>query len=237
MGRKIRRLAAWLVMLALAVAVITGCAAQMSVDGGNGAGQLESTAQEAAADAEAGGAGLDGAAGSVDERKGLGVSSEDERKSYGVGSEDDGQDESQQGEKRQGGSPADGGQGNDIREDDGGIESEISEDGEYSSRDEVALYLHTYGRLPGNYITKREAQALGWDSKAGNLQEAAPGKSIGGNRFGNYEGQLPEKEGRKYYECDVEYEGGYRGAKRLIYSNDGLIFYTEDHYKTFEQLY
>lgn len=201
MGRKIRRLAAWLVMLALTVAVVTGCAVQMSVGGGNGAGQLESTVQEAAADAEAGGAGLDGAAGSEDEGR------------------------------------ADTGQTDDGHEDDGGIEAKISEDGEYSSRDEVALYLHTYGRLPGNYITKKEAQALGWDSKAGNLQEAAPGKSIGGSRFGNYEGQLPEKEGRKYYECDVEYEGGYRGAKRLIYSNDGLIFYTEDHYKTFEQLY
>lgn len=65
----------------------------------------------------------------------------------------------------------------------------------------------------------------------------APGKSIGGSHFGNYEGMLPEKKGRKYYECDLEYEGGYRGAKRLIYSNDGLIFYTEDHYQTFEQLY
>ena len=38
-------------------------------------------------------------------------------------------------------------------------------------------------------------------------------------------------------ECDIDYDGGYRGPKRLIYSNDGLVFYTEDHYKTFEQLY
>ena len=113
----------------------------------------------------------------------------------------------------------------------------VSEDGEYTQKDEVALYLHEYGHLPGNYITKKDAQDLGWDNKKGNLDEVAPGKSIGGSHFGNYEGMLPEKKGRKYYECDLEYEGGYRGAKRLIYSNDGLIFYTEDHYQTFEQLY
>ena len=113
----------------------------------------------------------------------------------------------------------------------------IEEDGSYVTKVEVALYLHTYGRLPGNYITKKEAEKLGWESKKGNLTEVAPGKSIGGSHYGNYEGQLPEKEGRKYYECDLEYDGGYRGAQRLIYSSDGLVFYTEDHYKTFEQLY
>lgn len=113
----------------------------------------------------------------------------------------------------------------------------IDEDGSYTSKDEVALYLHIYGHLPDNYITKKEAQNMGWDNKKGNLDEVAPGKSIGGSYFGNYEGLLPEKSGRKYYECDLDYEGGYRGAKRLIYSDDGLIFYTEDHYKTFEQLY
>lgn len=114
---------------------------------------------------------------------------------------------------------------------------DLDEHGSYNTKDEVALYLHTYGRLPDNYITKKEAQELGWDSKKGNLKDVAPGMSIGGSHFGNYEGQLPEKDGRKYYECDLDYDGGYRGAKRLIYSNDGLIFYTEDHYKTFEQLY
>lgn len=113
----------------------------------------------------------------------------------------------------------------------------LAEDGSYTSKEEVALYLHTYGHLPDNYISKKEAQELGWDSKKGNLGEVAPGKSIGGSHYGNYEGQLPEKDGRKYYECDLEYDGGYRGAKRLVYSNDGLVFYTEDHYETFEQLY
>lgn len=113
----------------------------------------------------------------------------------------------------------------------------VTEDGSYTTRDEVALYLHTFGRLPGNYITKKEAEKLGWDNKKGNLWEVAPGKSIGGSHFGNYEKLLPEKKGRKYYECDINYEGKYRGAERIIYSDDGLIFYTGDHYKTFEQLY
>lgn len=113
----------------------------------------------------------------------------------------------------------------------------VTEDGSYTTRDEVALYLHTFGRLPGNYITKKEAEKLGWDNKKGNLWEVAPGKSIGGSHFGNYEKLLPEKKGRKYYECDINYEGEYRGAERIIYSDDGLIFYTGDHYKTFEQLY
>ena len=113
----------------------------------------------------------------------------------------------------------------------------VTEDGEYTSRDAVALYIHQYGRLPGNYITKKQAQALGWVSKEGNLWQVAPGKSIGGDRFGNYEGNLPEAEGRQYYECDIDFDGAYRNAKRILYSNDGLIFYTDDHYETFTQLY
>ena len=113
----------------------------------------------------------------------------------------------------------------------------VDEDGSYTDKERVALYIHLYGQLPKNFITKKDAEKLGWDSKAGNLDQVAPGMSIGGSRFGNYEGMLPEKKGRRYYECDIDFDGGYRGAKRLIYSDDGLIFYTEDHYKTFEQLY
>lgn len=113
----------------------------------------------------------------------------------------------------------------------------VSENGNYTSKDEVALYIHLYGHLPSNYITKRKAEDRGWDSKKGNLGNVLPGMSIGGSTFGNYEGLLPAKKGRKYYECDIDYEGGYRNAKRIIYSNDGLVFYTEDHYKSFEQLY
>lgn len=113
----------------------------------------------------------------------------------------------------------------------------IAEDGSYTAPEDVALYLHTYEKLPGNFITKKDAEALGWDSKKGNLWEVAEGKSIGGDRFGNYEGLLPEKDGLTYKECDVNYEGGFRGAERLIYSNQGDIYYTGDHYESFEQLY
>ena len=116
----------------------------------------------------------------------------------------------------------------------------IDEDGHYTSKEEVALYLYTYGKLPPNFITKKEAENLGWkkkDGEAGQLHVVAPGMSIGGSSFGNYEGLLPEKKGRKYFECDINYVKGNRGAERLVYSNDGLIFYTGDHYESFEQLY
>lgn len=115
-------------------------------------------------------------------------------------------------------------------------EPALSEDGVYDSRDEVALYLHLYGHLPSNYITKSEAEALGWPG--GDLTPYAPGKCIGGGRFGNYEGALPAAKGRSYRECDIDTLGKKsRGAKRLVYSNDGLIYYTADHYETFELLY
>ena len=113
----------------------------------------------------------------------------------------------------------------------------IEENGEYSSKDEVALYIHTYGHLPSNFITKNEAKNLGWDSSKGNLWEVAPGKSIGGDKFGNREGLLPKADKRQYYECDIDFDGGYRNEKRIIYSNDGLIYYTGDHYSSFTQLY
>lgn len=116
-------------------------------------------------------------------------------------------------------------------------DADIQEAGEYTSKDEVVLYLHMFEHLPSNYITKKEAQKLGWVSKEGNLGEVAPGKSIGGDYFGNYEEILPEVDGREYHECDIDSDGGYRGAKWIVYSNDGLIYYTEDHYETFELLY
>lgn len=112
----------------------------------------------------------------------------------------------------------------------------LPEDGSYTGKEEVASYLHQYGHLPDNFITKREAEELGWPG--GDLEPYAPGKCIGGSRFGNYEGRLPEKEGRSYTECDIDTLGKHsRGAKRLVFSNDGLIYYTEDHYETFELLY
>lgn len=112
----------------------------------------------------------------------------------------------------------------------------IDEDGTYDSKDDVALYIETYGHLPSNYITKKEAQALGWEG--GSLEPYAPGKCIGGTHFGNYEGLLPEADGREYTECDINTLGkDSRGAERIVFSNDGLIYYTGDHYQSFELLY
>lgn len=109
----------------------------------------------------------------------------------------------------------------------------VEEDGWYSTMEEVAVYLTLYEKLPGNFISKYDAENLGWDNRKGNLDKVAPGCSIGGNRFGNYEGLLPEAKGRKYTECDINYDGGYRNGERIVFSNDGLIFYTSDHYQTF----
>ena len=109
-------------------------------------------------------------------------------------------------------------------------------DGVYTSKEDVSLYIHSYGTLPSNFITKNEARILGWEG--GSLDEFAEGKCIGGDRFGNYEKLLPEKKGRKYRECDINtLHKKKRGAERLVFSNDGLIFYTPDHYETWEQLY
>lgn len=113
----------------------------------------------------------------------------------------------------------------------------IDEDGWYTTKEEVALYIHTYGRLPGNFISKTKARDRGWVASEGNLNEVCPGMSIGGSRFYNDDGQLPDKKGRQWTECDINYHGGHRGAERIVFSNDGLIFYTADHYETFEQLY
>ena len=115
-------------------------------------------------------------------------------------------------------------------------EKSVTENQAYSSKDEVALYIKTYKKLPNNYITKQEAMALGWDSSKGNLWEVTDKKSIGGDVFGNFERKLPNQKGRIYYEADIDYKGGFRNAKRMVFSNDGLIFYTKDHYKSFERL-
>ena len=96
----------------------------------------------------------------------------------------------------------------------------VTEDGQYDSKDEVSAYLTEYGHLPSNYITKKQAQALGC--------------SIGGDRFGNYEGTLPDG---SYHECDLNTRGAdKRGAERLVYADDGRIYYTADHYESFEEI-
>lgn len=112
----------------------------------------------------------------------------------------------------------------------------LDEGREYTSAEDVALYLHLYAHLPQNFITKKDARALGWNG--GGLDDYADGKCIGGDRFGNYEGLLPDAPGREYHECDIDtLHAASRGAKRIVYSNDGLIYYTEDHYESFILLY
>ena len=118
----------------------------------------------------------------------------------------------------------------------------VKRNGTYTSKVEVALYIHTFGTVPGNYISKTKAREAGWVSNKGNLDEVLPGKSIGGGGYFNesWDGEplLPETpEGRNWHECDINYTGGYRGAERIVYSDDGLVFYTGNHYETFERLY
>ena len=114
-------------------------------------------------------------------------------------------------------------------------ESYVKEGKDYTLPQDVAAYIHIYEELPENFITKKEAQSLGWDNSKGNLWKVAKGKSIGGDYFGNYEGVLPTS--TKYHECDVNYKGGYRQAERIVYGNNGKIYYSDDHYKTFTKIY
>ena len=102
---------------------------------------------------------------------------------------------------------------------------------------EIADYIFLYGKLPPNFITKKQAQNLGWDSSWNYVSDVAPGKSIGGDRFGNYEGRLPDKKGRTWYEADCYYTKGKRNAHRILFSNDGLVYYTDDHYESFTQMF
>ena len=120
--------------------------------------------------------------------------------------------------------------------DDNDYETLVEEDGWYDDVETVAAYLIAYEELPDNYLTKKEAESLGWVSREGNLWDVAEGMSIGGDYFGNYEGLLPEG---KYRECDIDYDGGYRGEERLIYTTQGdlYIYYTDDHYESFELIY
>ncbi len=115
----------------------------------------------------------------------------------------------------------------------------LEEDAEYNSKDDVAAYIYKYDHLPDNYMTKAEAQDEGWIG--GSLSDVAPGRSIGGDRFYAEYAQsddIAKDEGRYFTECDVDTDGQPdRGRERLIFSNDGLIYYTEDHYQTFELLY
>ena len=105
-----------------------------------------------------------------------------------------------------------------------------------TQQDRVVSYLREHQRLPDFYITKKQARAEGWDASAGNLCSAGPGRAIGGDRFSNREKRLPQKAKRVWREADINYHCGRRQADRLIYSNDGLIYITRDHYRTFTKM-
>lgn len=115
------------------------------------------------------------------------------------------------------------------------VEVSITEDGSYTSKDEVAAYLHSYGKLPSNYLTTEAAKALGWDGES-DLWEIQSGAAIGGDEYGNHAGLLPAEDGRSWKQCDVGYNGGTRGPERLVYSSDGLIYYSPDRFTTFEEI-
>ena len=115
-------------------------------------------------------------------------------------------------------------------------DADLPEYGEYYyDLENVVLYLYIYDELPPNYITKNEARDLGW--QGGSVEDYMDGAAIGGDRFGNREGLLPEAPGRSYTECDIDTDGyGSRGARRLVFSSDGLYFYSSDHYESFDEV-
>lgn len=104
-----------------------------------------------------------------------------------------------------------------------------------TAEDLVIAYLKQHQKLPDFYLTKSAARKKGWSPNQGNLCDVLPGYAIGGDYFGNRENKLPKKNGRKYFEADVNYDCGRRNADRIVYSNDGLIYLTKDHYKSFHK--
>ncbi|WP_347253380.1 ribonuclease domain-containing protein [Leminorella grimontii] len=105
-----------------------------------------------------------------------------------------------------------------------------------TQRQTVVNYVREHGRLPDYYITKSQARSQGWDARDGNLCSVLPGKAIGGDRFSNREKRLPQAKGRTWFEADINYRCGHRGAERLLYSDDGLIYVTIDHYQRFMEV-
>lgn len=131
------------------------------------------------------------------------------------------------------GDSSDNSDNSDNNEDTLNGELPLNEDGSYDSKEDVALYIWLYGELPDNYLTKKEAQNLGWSG--GSLEDYAPGCCIGGSHFGNYEGILPEDQ--EYTECDIDTIGrNSRGAKRIVFADSEHIYYTDDHYESFTQI-
>lgn len=96
----------------------------------------------------------------------------------------------------------------------------------------ILTSLNQTGRLPAQFVTKREAQASGWRPGT-DLWQSLPGKSIGGDRFGNRENRLPRNQ---YQEADLDFKGGKRGAKRIVFNKNGPRYITVDHYQTFTEV-
>ena len=99
----------------------------------------------------------------------------------------------------------------------------------------VVPFVKQNNKLPDCYITKKEAGKHGWDASKGNLCDVLPGRAIGGDVFTNREKSLPSKKGRSWFEADLNYNCGHRNSDRLLFSNDGMVYVTHNHYKTFEQ--
>ena len=115
----------------------------------------------------------------------------------------------------------------------------VQESGEYTTRDSVAAYLCKFDKLPTNYVTQNEGKSL-YESRKGKTFDkwnfnpwTTIGVMIGGDKFGNSEGLLPKG---TYHEADVDYSAKNRGTKRLVYQSDCVIYYTADHYESFDKL-
>jgi len=122
-------------------------------------------------------------------------------------------------------------------ENSGEINSSVSKNteniDELTNENKVINYVKATRRLPDYYVTKSEAKKNGWVPSKGNLCEVLPGKAIGGDRFSNREKQLPGKE--QYYEADVNYNCGNRNADRIVFTENGEVYLTKDHYKSFQK--
>ena len=93
----------------------------------------------------------------------------------------------------------------------------------------------TKNSLPNLSPRAGQRNWVGSRAKTSGLPTKLKGKSIGGDAFGNREGRLPNGK-RIWHEADLDYAGGRRGPKRIVYSNDGLRRITVDHYATFKEV-
>jgi len=115
-------------------------------------------------------------------------------------------------------------------------QTDIDEDGYYYDVEHVVLYLDTYGELPHNFVTKDEARAAGWDG--GSVEDVLPDMAIGGDYFSDFDDNIPDVEGVKCYECDIDtHNYKNRGSRRLIYTTDGRYYYSHDHYESFIEIF